>query len=105
MIEPTESESLAELDRFIDAMIAIRAEIARVEKGEWPPEDNLLKAAPHTAASVLGADWAHAHSREEAAFPISALRANKYWPPVGRVDNAWGDRNLQCACLPISDYT
>ncbi|HML81323.1 MAG TPA: aminomethyl-transferring glycine dehydrogenase [Thiomonas arsenitoxydans] len=105
MIEPTESESLAELDRFIDAMIAIRAEIARVEKGEWPPEDNPLKAAPHTAASVLGADWAHAHSREEAAFPISALRANKYWPPVGRVDNAWGDRNLQCACLPISDYT
>uniref|UniRef100_D5X5Z5 Glycine dehydrogenase (decarboxylating) n=1 Tax=Thiomonas intermedia (strain K12) TaxID=75379 RepID=D5X5Z5_THIK1 len=105
MIEPTESESLAELDRFIDAMIAIRAEIARVEKGEWPREDNPLKAAPHTAASVLGADWAHAHSREEAAFPISALRANKYWPPVGRVDNAWGDRNLQCACLPISDYT
>ncbi|OZB72260.1 MAG: glycine dehydrogenase (aminomethyl-transferring), partial [Thiomonas sp. 14-64-326] len=105
MIEPTESESLAELDRFIDAMIAIRAEIARVEKGEWSREDNPLKAAPHTAASVLGADWPHAHSREEAAFPISALRANKYWPPVGRVDNAWGDRNLQCACLPISDYT
>ncbi len=104
MIEPTESESLAELDRFIDAMIAIRAEIARVEKGEWPREDNPLKAAPHTAASVLGADWAHVHSREDAAFPTPALKASKYWPPVGRVDNAWGDRNLQCACLPIADY-
>ena len=105
MIEPTESESLAELDRLIDAMVAIRAEIARVEKGEWSREDNPLKAAPHTAASVLGADWTHAHSREDAAFPRVELRANKYWPPVGRVDNAWGDRNLQCACLPISDYT
>ncbi|MBN2691404.1 MAG: hypothetical protein JXR43_06050, partial [Burkholderiaceae bacterium] len=81
-----------------------RAEIARVEKGEWPREDNPLKAAPHTAASVLGADWPHAHSREDAAFPTPALKASKYWPPVGRVDNAWGDRNLQCACLPISDY-
>ena len=104
MIEPTESESLAELDRFIAAMIAIRAEIARVEQGVWPREDNPLKAAPHTAASVLGADWPHAHSREDAAFPVPALKANKYWPPVGRVDNAWGDRNLQCACLPIADY-
>ncbi|MGC9236316.1 MAG: aminomethyl-transferring glycine dehydrogenase [Thiomonas sp.] len=104
MIEPTESESLAELDRFIDAMIAIREEIARVERGQWPREDNPLKAAPHTAASVLGADWAHAYSREQAAFPTAAARANKYWPPVGRVDNAWGDRNLQCACLPIADY-
>jgi glycine dehydrogenase len=104
MVEPTESESLAEIDRFIAAMIAIRAEIARVEKGEWPREDNPLKAAPHTAASVLGADWPHAHSREDAAFPTPALKASKYWPPVGRVDNAWGDRNLQCACLPISDY-
>ncbi|MDY0329445.1 MAG: aminomethyl-transferring glycine dehydrogenase [Thiomonas sp.] len=105
MVEPTESESLAELDRFIDAMIAIRTEIELVEKGQWPREDNPLKAAPHTASSVLGAHWPHAYSREQAAFPLPALKKNKYWPPVGRVDNAWGDRNLQCACPPVGDYT
>jgi glycine dehydrogenase len=101
MVEPTESEPLVELDRFCDAMIAIRGEIARVESGEWPRDDNPLKAAPHTAAALLGADWPHAYSREQAAFPVAALRSNKYWPPVGRVDNVWGDRNLFCSCPPL----
>ena len=104
MVEPTESESLAELDRFCDAMIAIRAEIAKVEAGTWPRDDNPLKAAPHTAASLLGADWPHAYSREEAAFPRATLRHAKYWSPVGRVDNVWGDRNLSCSCPPMASY-
>jgi glycine cleavage system P protein (glycine dehydrogenase) len=104
MVEPTESESLAELDRFCDAMIAIRAEIAKVEAGTWPRDDNPLKAAPHTAAALLGADWAHAYSREEAAFPRASLRRDKYWSPVGRVDNVWGDRNLSCSCPPMASY-
>ena len=104
MVEPTESESLGELDRFCDAMIAIRAEIAKVESGVWPADDNPLKAAPHTAEALLQPDWAHAYSREEAAFPVAALRRNKYWAPVGRVDNVYGDRNLMCSCLPLSAY-
>ncbi len=104
MVEPTESESLAELDRFCDAMIAIRAEIAKVEAGTWPRDDNPLKAAPHTAAALLGADWSHAYSREEAAFPRASLRRAKYWSPVGRVDNVWGDRNLSCSCPPMASY-
>jgi glycine dehydrogenase len=104
MIEPTESEPLAELDRFCDAMIAIRAEIARVERGEWPREDNPLKNAPHTAESLLTADWGHGYSRELAAYPLPALRRQKYWAPVGRVDNVHGDRNLFCSCLPMSAY-
>jgi len=104
MVEPTESESLAELDRFCDAMIAIRAEIAKVEAGTWPRDDNPLKAAPHTAAALLGADWPHAYSREEAAFPRASLRRAKYWSPVGRVDNVWGDRNLSCSCPPMASY-
>ena len=87
MVEPTESESLAELDRFCDAMIAIRAEIAKVESGDWPRDDNPLKDAPHTAAALLKADWPHPYSREQAAYPVPALRAAKYWSPVGRVDN------------------
>ena len=103
MIEPTESESLAELDRFVDALVAIRAEIARVERGEWPRQDNPLKAAPFTAAVALAEDWEHAYTREQAAFPVPALRRHKYWVPVGRVDNVWGDRNLQCACLPLAE--
>jgi glycine dehydrogenase len=102
MVEPTESESLQELDRFCDAMIAIRAEIARVESGEWPQADNPLKNAPHTAAALLTSDWPHAYSREEAAYPMSSLRKAKYWSPVGRVDNVWGDRNLFCTCPPLS---
>ncbi len=104
MVEPTESEPLAELDRFCDAMIAIRHEIAQVESGAWPKDDNPLKNAPHTAASLLKADWPHAYSRELAAFPVATLRKQKYWSPVGRVDNVWGDRNLLCSCVPISDY-
>ncbi|HYN58811.1 MAG TPA: aminomethyl-transferring glycine dehydrogenase [Rubrivivax sp.] len=104
MIEPTESEPLAELDRFCDAMIAIRGEIAQVESGAWAKDDNPLKNAPHTAAALLKADWPHAYSREQAAFPVPGLRRQKYWSPVGRVDNVWGDRNLSCSCPPMSDY-
>ena len=104
MVEPTESESLAELDRFCDAMIAIRAEIAKVESGEWPRDDNPLKAAPHTAAALVAADWPHAYTREEAAYPKATLRRDKYWSPVGRVDNVWGDRNLSCSCPPLASY-
>jgi glycine dehydrogenase len=104
MVEPTESESRAELDRFCDAMIAIRAEIGRVEGGEWPRDENPLKNAPHTAEALLRADWPHPYSREDAAYPLAALRRAKYWPPVGRVDNVWGDRNLSCTCPPTSAY-
>ena len=104
MIEPTESEPLAELDRFIAAMVAIRGEIARVEAGEWPQDDNPLKNAPHTAEALLRADWAHPYTREEAAYPLPGLRRQKYWAPVGRVDNVHGDRNLFCSCVPVSAY-
>jgi len=104
MIEPTESEPLAELDRFCDAMIAIRGEIAKVEAGTWPQDDNPLKHAPHTAAALLVADWTHPYTREDAAYPLPALRRQKYWAPVGRVDNVHGDRNLFCSCVPISAY-
>jgi len=104
MVEPTESEPLKELDRFCDAMVAIRDEIRKVELGTWPREDNPLKAAPHTTAALLKADWPHAYSRDEAAFPLKSLRLAKYWSPVGRVDNVYGDRNLFCACVPMSAY-
>ena len=104
MVEPTESEPLRELDRFCDAMIAIRAEIAKVENGTWPKDHNPLKNAPHTATALLATDWPHAYSREEAAFPVNSLRQTKYWSPVGRVDNVYGDRNLMCSCPPLSDY-
>ena len=104
MVEPTESETLAELDRFINAMVAIRGEIARIESGEWPRDNNPLKHAPHTAASVIGEAWERPYSRELGAFPLASLKANKYWPTVGRVDNVWGDRNLFCACVPVADY-
>ncbi len=104
MVEPTESETLGELDRFINAMIAIREEIAKVERGEWPQDNNPLKHAPHTAPSLMGADWDRPYSREVGGFPLATLKAVKYWPPVGRVDNVWGDRNLFCSCVPVSDY-
>ncbi len=104
MIEPTESESLHELDRFIEAMIAIRHEIADVESGKADKEDNVLRNAPFTAESLLKSDWPHAYTREQAAYPVASLRKQKYWAPVGRVDNVYGDRNLQCACVPISEY-
>jgi glycine dehydrogenase len=103
MVEPTESETLQEIDRFIDALVAIRQEIAQIENGHWPREDNPLKNAPHTAASVLAEPWAHPYSREQAAFAVPALKQGKYWPPVGRVDNVWGDRNLFCSCVPVSE--
>jgi glycine dehydrogenase len=104
MVEPTESETLDELDRFIHAMVAIREEIAKVERGEWPQDDNPLKNAPHTAASLLSDDWSHPYPRDLAAFPTPAQKASKYWPPVGRIDNVYGDRNLFCACVPVSDW-
>ena len=104
MVEPTESESLAELDRFIAAMVAIREEIRMIEAGHWPQDNNPLKHAPHTAASLLGADWDRPYTRETAAFPLAALKQSKYWPPVGRVDNVYGDRNLFCSCIPVADY-
>ena len=101
MVEPTESESLEELDRFCEAMIAIRGEIAKVEAGAWPRDDNPLKRAPHTATALLKSDWPHAYTREEAAYPLPGLRKTKYWSPVSRVDNVWGDRNLFCSCPPL----
>ena len=104
MVEPTESETLAELDRFIDAMIAIRKEIRQIETGHWPQDNNPLKHAPHTAASLMTADWERPYSRETGAFPLTSLKQVKYWPPVGRVDNVYGDRNLSCSCVPINDY-
>ncbi|HBL7240748.1 TPA: aminomethyl-transferring glycine dehydrogenase [Serratia liquefaciens] len=103
MVEPTESESKVELDRFIDAMLAIRAEIDRVAKGEWPLEDNPLVNAPHVQAELVS-DWQHAYSRELAVFPIAGVRENKYWPSVKRLDDVYGDRNLFCSCVPMSDY-
>ena len=105
MIEPTESESLAEIDRFCDALISIRKEIREVEAGDADPDDNVLVNAPHTIAAVTTDEWTHAYSREKAAFPAPWLRSNKFWPAVGRVDNAFGDRNLQCSCPPMSSYS
>jgi glycine dehydrogenase len=104
MIEPTESEDLAELDRFVSAMVAIRAEIDKVGSGEWPAEDNPLRNAPHTATMVAGNEWDHAYSREVAAFPVAAVKPDKYWPPVRRIDQGYGDRNLMCSCPPLSSY-
>ena len=103
MVEPTESETLSELDRFINAMISIRQEIAKVERGEWPQDNNPLKHAPHTAASLLGDNWDRPYSREVGAFPLASLKQVKYWPPIGRVDNVYGDRNLFCSCVPTGD--
>jgi glycine dehydrogenase len=104
MVEPTESESKEELDRFIDAMVAIREEIRAVEDGRADKEDNPLRHAPHTAAVVVADDWKHAYPREQAAYPVASLVARKYWPPVGRADNVYGDRNLFCSCVPIGEY-
>ena len=103
MVEPTESETLFELDRFIDAMIAIREEIRQIENGQLPQDNNPLKNAPHTAESLLGTEWNRPYTREAAAYPVAALRQSKYWSPVGRVDNVYGDRNLFCSCLPVSE--
>ena len=104
MIEPTESESLYELDRFIDALIAIRGEIDQVASGDVSAEDSVLRNSPHTAEDLMVTDWTHPYSREDAAYPVDSLRDWKYWVPVGRVDNAFGDRNIMCACPPMDDY-
>ena len=104
MVEPTESESLHELDRFIDAMIQIREEIRMVERGELDREDNPLKHAPHTATQAAAAEWNHGYSRELAVFPLATLKQQKYWPPVARVDNVHGDKNVFCSCIPIGDF-
>jgi glycine dehydrogenase len=104
MVEPTESESLAELDRFCDTMIEIRREIAKVSDGTWTLDDSPLRSAPHTAADVVADEWTHAYSRETAAFPLPWLRVDKYFPPVSRIDGAYGDRNVMCSCPPLEAY-
>jgi glycine dehydrogenase len=104
MIEPTESESKAELDRFVAAMLAIREEIRAIEDGRMDREDNPLKNAPHTAAALLTDEWEHGYSREQAAYPLASVKLNKIWPSVGRADNVYGDRNLFCACAPVAEY-
>ncbi|WP_010140731.1 aminomethyl-transferring glycine dehydrogenase [Oceanicola sp. S124] len=105
MVEPTESETKAELDRFCDAMLAIRAEVTDIEEGRMGPDDSPLKFAPHTVEDLVAADWDRAYGREQGCFPPGAFRVDKYWPPVNRVDNAWGDRNLTCTCPPMSEYS
>ncbi len=105
MVEPTESESLKELDRFIEAMIAIKGEVDDIAAGKVPLEDSPLHNAPHTAGDVVTDDWAHSYSREQAAFPVLGLRVDKYWAPVGRIDGVYGDRNIVCACPPMEVYT
>ena len=104
MIEPTESESLAEIDRFCDAMIAIRAEIDRVSAGEFAVEDSMLRHAPHTAATVTADTWDRPYTRREAAYPAGIAETDKYWSPVGRIDGAHGDKNLVCSCPPLEAY-
>ena len=104
MVEPTESEGLEELDRFCEAMIAIRGEIDRVAAGEWPADDNPLRNAPHPAEEIANDGWSHPYGRELAAYPLRSLRANKYWAPVSRIDGAYGDRNVVCSCPPLEEY-
>ncbi|MFF5625978.1 aminomethyl-transferring glycine dehydrogenase [Microbacterium sp. NPDC012755] len=104
MVEPTESEDLGEIERFIEAMIMIKAEADAVAAGRWPADDNPLVHAPHTAVSLISGEWTHAYTREEAAYPVHALVAGKYWPPVRRIDQAYGDRNLVCACPPVEAF-
>jgi glycine dehydrogenase len=103
MVEPTESEDKAEIDRFCESMIAIRREIEEVITGKVDSQDNVLKNAPHTAAVVIATEWRHPYTREQAAFPLPFVRERKYWPPVGRIDNTYGDRNLFCSCPPVED--
>jgi glycine dehydrogenase len=104
MVEPTESESKAELDRFIEAMVSIREEIRQIENGVWTADNNPLKNAPHSQADVIDADWQHPYSRQQAVFPLPWVAANKFWPSVNRIDDVYGDRNLNCACPPLSAY-
>jgi glycine dehydrogenase len=104
MIEPTESEAMRELDRFCRAMLAIKAEADAVAAGQLPADDNPLVNAPHPMAEVTAERWDHAYGRSQAAFPVESLRQDKYWAPVGRVDNAYGDRHLVCTCPPLEAY-
>ncbi|WP_371131259.1 aminomethyl-transferring glycine dehydrogenase [Microbacterium sp.] len=104
MVEPTESEDLGEIDRFIEAMIMIKSEADAVASGRWPADDNPLVHAPHTAVSLIAGEWSHAYTREDAAYPVHSLVAGKYWPPVRRIDQAYGDRNLVCACPPVEAF-
>jgi glycine dehydrogenase len=104
MIEPTESESLAELDQFCEALISIRNEIAEIETGLADAENNVVVNAPHTAQMVISDSWNKPYGREKAAFPLNWIAENKFWPSVGKVDNAYGDRNLVCSCAPIEAY-
>jgi len=105
MIEPTESESKAELDRFCEAMIAIRVEIQEIVEGRVPRDNNVLKHAPHTAEVVTATQWNRPYSREQAAFPLPWVRDRKFWPAVSRIDDAYGDRNLSCTCPPMESYS
>jgi glycine dehydrogenase len=104
MVEPTESESREELDRFCEAMIGIRKEIAEIEEGRANAQDNVLKNSPHTAEALASSDWKHPYTREQAAFPSSATREFKFWPAVGRIDNVYGDRHLICTCPPVDAH-
>ena len=104
MIEPTESESLKEIDRFCEAMIKIREEIDDIENGKADREDNILKNSPHTVHVLISDEWDHLYKRSEAAYPVKDLEDGKYWPPVGRVDNVYGDRNLMCSCPSMEDF-
>ena len=104
MIEPTESEDKAELDRFCDALLSIREEIKAIEEGKADKKDNALKNAPHTQSVVCSSQWEHPYSREQAAFPLPYTRENKFWPAVARVNNTYGDRNLVCTCEPVESY-
>ncbi|MEO8207197.1 MAG: glycine dehydrogenase (aminomethyl-transferring), partial [Chthoniobacterales bacterium] len=104
MVEPTESESQAELDRFCEAMIGIHSELIAIEKGEMDRKDNPLKNAPHPADIIISDEWARAYSRKQAAYPASWLNEHKYWPPVSRIDNVYGDRNVYCSCVPMSEF-
>jgi len=104
MIEPTESEPKEELDRFVEAMLRIRTEIQAIVDGKADKNDNVLKNAPHTADAITSDDWAHPYARSQAAFPVQGLRSGKFWPPVGRINNTYGDRNLVCTCPPLSTY-
>jgi glycine dehydrogenase len=104
MVEPTESEPLQELDRFIEAMISIRGEIQQIIDGTWPQDNNPLKNAPHTADQVTAAEWNHPYSRDVAVFPVNALRFQKFWPSVARLNDAYGDKNLVCSCPPLEFF-
>ena len=104
MIEPTESESLSELNRFCDTLIKIKEEIEKIKSGEFDKSDNPIKNAPHTHVELASNDWKHKYSREEAAYPSEFLKTNKFWPPVGRVDNVYGDKNLFCSCPSMDEF-